>query len=147
MAMTGKILRRNGKLYVLYVYNEHEVPFRQHIWWRVLELHRNPYNLRSPDDGDEVTYKGNGRWSVGLGGFVMTGESKTQAETIERVSVLAPPPRGKELRWHDGQWERLLAKGWVAAGDGDARPRRRTKTKDQLNDELELATGIRIREP
>jgi hypothetical protein len=147
MAMTGKLKSRNGKLYVLYVYNEFAEPFRQYIWWRVLEVHRNAYNMSSPEPEDEVTYRGNGYWSAGSRGGVVTGDGNNQAETIERVSVLAPPSRGKELRWNDGQWERLTAKGWVAAGEGDARPaaRRSTKTKQQLNREIEQATGIRVR--
>lgn len=147
MAMTGKLKSRNGKLYVLYVYNEFTEPFRQYIWWPVLEVHRNAYNMSAPEPEDEVTYRGNGYWAAANRGGVVTGEGNRQAETIERVSVLAPPSRGKELRWNGGQWERLLARGWVAAGDGDARPaaRRSVKTKRQLNDEIEQATGIRVR--
>ena len=147
MAMTGKIKRRNDKLYVLYVYNEFAEPFRQYIWWPVLEVHRNAYNMSSPEPEDEVTYRGNGYWSAGNRGGVVTGEGNRQAETIERVSVPAPRSRGKGLRWNDGQWERLTARGWVAAGDGDVRPaaRRSAKTKRQLDQEIEQATGIRVR--
>lgn len=132
MAMTGKLKNRNGKLYVLYVYNEFAEPFRQYTWWRVLEVRRNAHNALSPEPEDEVTYRGNGYWSAGSRGGVVTGDGKNQAEMVERVSVLAPPSRGKELRWHDGKWERLMAKGWVAAGEGKARPAtRRGHTQDQ----------------
>ncbi len=148
MTMTGKIKSRNGKLYVLYIYDEFSEPFRQCIWWRVLEVHRNPYHVADPEPEDEVTHRGGGRWSAGNRYSVVTGQSKGEAE-IERVRVPPPPSRGKELRWNDGRWERLLPKGWVAAGEGDealaALRRRSAKTKRQLNDEIEQATGMRVR--
>ena len=146
MVMTGKLKSRNGNLYVLYVNTEFAEPFRQFIWWRVLEVHRNGYNMYSPEPEDELTYQRNGYWSAGSRGGVVTGDGNQPAETIERVGVLPPPSRGKSLRWNDGQWERLTAKGWVAAGEGKPRPAaRRSATNRQLNQEIEQVTGIRVR--
>lgn len=122
--LTGTLKNRNGQLYVLHVYNEFAEPFRQYIWWRVCEVRRNPYNMFSPEPEDELSYRGDGYWASANRGGVATGEGNTKAELVERVSVLAPPARGKSLRWNDGRWERLLAKGWVAAGEGDPRPGR-----------------------
>jgi hypothetical protein len=145
MVMTGKLKSRNGNLYVLHVYTEFAEPFRRFIWWRVIEVHRNGYNNYSPEPEDELTFQRNGYWSAGIRGAVVTADAP--AETVERVSVLPPPSRGKSLRWNDGQWERLTAKGWVAAGEGKPPPaaRRSATTKRQLNQEIEQVTGIRVR--
>lgn len=145
MTMTGKLKTRNGQLYVLYTYNEFAEPFRRRLWWRVLEVHRDAYRPTDPEPEDELTYQRGGHWRAGNRYTVVTGD---EAELDERERVPPPPSRGKELRWHDGQWERLLRTGWVAAGEGKeptAAPRRRSgKTPRQLSDEIEQATGIKV---
>lgn len=148
MSMIGKLKVRNGQLYVLYTYNEFAEPFRQRLWWRVLEVHRNGYHAADPAPEDEVTYQRGGRWRAGNRYTVVTGDGNREAELVERERVPPPPSRGKELRWHDGRWERLLRTGWAAAGEGEeptAAPRRRSgKTARQLSDEIEQATGIKV---
>jgi len=138
MAMTGTFKMRGGEPYVLSIYEEHEEPIRRRIWWRVRGVRGF-----APNDGHDVYFSRDGYW-VSRGGQVFTGGE--DAETVERVPVPPPPARGKQLRWHDGRWERLLAKGWVPAGQGQAQSRPGMKTKGQLNREIEQATGIRIRE-
>lgn len=123
MAMEGTLKSRNGKLYVLYASDEYSEPFRQYIWWRVLESRGTGYGER-PEAGDLATSIGGGEWRARnpsthrSTGTVSTGTGSTQAETVERVSIPPPTVAGKELRWRDGRWEKLLAKGWVPAGEG-----------------------------
>jgi hypothetical protein len=129
MAMEGTLKNRNGKLYVLHTSDEYSEPFRQYIWYRVLETRGTGYGER-PEAGDLATYSGisgGGEWRTRnpsthrSTGSVSTGSGATQAETVERVSVTPPAAGGKELRWHDGRWEKLLAKGWVPAGEGKSK--------------------------
>jgi hypothetical protein len=113
----------------------------------VLEVHRNGYHAADPAPEDEVTYQRGGHWR-GNRYTVVTGDGNREAELVERERVPPPPSRGKELRWNDGRWERLLRTGWVAAGEGDeptaAQRRRSGKTARQLSDEIEQATGIKV---
>lgn len=137
--MEGKVLNRNGKTYVLYVYNEYAEPYRQFVWWRIHETRRDPYSMRSPEDGDLVRYQGNGVWKGEHGGTVVTGDGKTQAETTERVSVQAPLSGGKELRWNDGRWQKLMARGWVDAGEykqKQKKPRGKAKLEREIAETL-----------
>jgi hypothetical protein len=147
MTITGKLKIRNGQLYVLYIYNEFAEPFRQRLWWRVLEVHRNGYYAVDPAPEDELTYLRGGHWRAGNRYTVVTADNP-EADLVERERVPPPPSRGKALRWNDGRWERLLRTGWVAAGEGEeptAAPRRRPrKTARQLSDEIEQATGIKV---
>ena len=130
MAMQGTLKSRNGKLYVLYTYDEFSEPFRQYMWWRVLETRGTGYGER-PQDGDSATSTGGGTWKTHdpsthrATGSVTTGTGSTQAESVERVSLNPPSTGGKELRWHDGRWEKLMARGWVPAGEGGkAKPKK-----------------------
>lgn len=154
MAMEGTLKSRNGKLYVLYTSDEYSEPFRQYLWWRVLETRGTGYGER-PEAGDIATSTGGGEWRTRnpsthrSTGLVSTGTGSTQAETmrtstcsVERVSIPPPTISGKELRWRDGRWEKLLAKGWVPAGEGKlkgtskaAAPRK--KTPAQLQREID----------
>jgi hypothetical protein len=123
MAMEGTLKNRNGKLYVLYTSDEYSEPFRQYIWWRVTEIRGTGYGER-PEAEDIATSTDGGGWRTRnpsthrSTGSVSTGTGSTQAETVERVSISPPATSGKEIRWHDGRWERLLAKGWAPAGEG-----------------------------
>ena len=134
MAMEGTLKNRNGKLYVLYTSDEYSEPFRQFIWWRVLETRGTGYSER-PEAGDLATSTGGGGWRTRnpsthrSTGSVSTGTGSTQAETVERVSINPPPAGGKELRWRDGRWEKLMAKGWVPAGEGKATTSKKPSTK------------------
>ena len=125
--MLGTIRSRDGKLYVVHVTTESDKPVRVILWWEIVSVFRDPYSNRAPVDGDAVEYRGNGAWaaiSPGSGGSAKTGDGTTDAVFVEKVDVPPPAARGKELRWHYGRWEKLLAKGWVPAGDGWVKPRK-----------------------
>lgn len=123
MAIEGTLKARDGKLYVLYTYDESAEPFRQRIWYRVLEMRGTGHGDR-PEAEDIAASAGGGEWRTRnpathrSTGTVSTGGGSARAELVER-DVVPPPVVGrKELRWRDGHWEKLLAKGWVAAGEG-----------------------------
>jgi len=144
--MEGTLKTRDGKLYVLYVYDESDAPFRQCSWWRVTETHGTGYGDR-PEAGNLATSTGGGQWRTRnpsthrSTGSVSTGTGSTRAEIVERVDVPPPTTGGKQLRWRDGRWEKLLAMGWVPAGEGkpkkapQARPPH--KAKRQLDAEID----------
>ncbi len=146
MTISGKIQNRDGKLYVLYTSSEDSEPFRQHLWYRILERHRLPGSVTAPDEGDEVTTSvGEGGWR-GRGGYVFV---ENRPDIVERVPIPPPPARGKPLRWNYGHWEKLTARGWTPAGEGTAevtkapRARKAKKTAHELEAEIEdaLAKG------
>jgi hypothetical protein len=120
--LEGTLKNRDGKLYVVYSTTDYARPVRVILWWTVVKTTNNPYNANRPSAGDKATSRGGGQWSTfganGPSGGVSTGSGSTQAEFREEVEVMPPPARGKELRWRDGQWEKLMAKGWVPAGEG-----------------------------
>lgn len=142
--MEGVLKHRDGRLYVLYTYDEYGEPFRQFIWWRVLETRGTGYGER-PEVGDLATSTGSGGWRTRNSstqrstGTVSTGTGSTQAEMVERVSIHPPAARGRQLRWHEGRWERLLARGWTPAGEGKPQAPETTprKSKHQLNAEID----------
>lgn len=145
MAIQGKIVERDGKLYVHYTYDEYSEPFRQNMLWRILERRREHGGMRVPEVGDAVRSERGGSWAGN--GSVITGDGSTPAEIVERVPIPPPiVPRGKQLRWYDGRWEKLMARGWMPAGEGKiadasgATPRRGTeakKTRAQLASEID----------
>jgi hypothetical protein len=111
----------------------------------VLETRGTGYGDR-PEDGDVATSTGGGEWRTRnpsthrSTGSVSIGTGSTPAETVERVEVHPPAAGGKQLRWHDGRWEKLLARGWVSAGEG--RPREVSasrKSNRQLEVEIDEA--------
>jgi hypothetical protein len=146
--MDGTLKSRDGKLYVLYTYDEHSEPFRQHIWYRVLEARGTGYGER-PEAGNIATSTGGGGWRTRnpstqrSTGSVSTGTGSTQAEMVERVSIHPPAVGGKKLRWQDGHWEKLLAKGWAPAGEGKSKEASQAaaprKTKRQLDADIDEA--------
>lgn len=144
MAMEGKLKNRDGKLYVLYSTTEYSTPERVNLWWRVVNVTGNRYNANRPGDGDTAVSSGyGGSWSTsgtnGPSGGVSTGDGRTEAEFVERVPVEPPAARGKELRWNNGRWEKLMANGWEPAGEGSAkklREPRKKKSGAQLDREI-----------
>ena len=145
--MEGKLKNRDGRLYVVYSTTEYGRPIRVNLWWRVVQAIGNQYNANRPSAGDTATSRGGGQWSTygsnGPSGGVSTGTGSTQAEFREEVEVPPPASRGKELRWKDGQWEKLMASGWAPAGEGKSKeatskPRgSRKKTGVQLDREID----------
>lgn len=148
MTMEGELKSRNGKLYVLYMSDEYSNPIRQCIWWRVLETRGTGYGER-PEAGNIATSSGGGEWRTRnpsthrSTGTVSTGSGSTQAETVERISIQPPNAGGKELRWHDGRWEKLMTRGWQPAGEGSAAKakKERKKSAAQLQREIDDELG------
>ena len=143
--MRGELVMRDRKLYVLYSTTDENAPIRRLLYWRVHDVQRGRgFAGDFLGAGDAVTYAGDGTWSAGSKGSVSTGSGNADAEFVESVPIPPPPARGKELRWHQGRWERRLASGWVAAGEGSATPKKRQsktgkKTGRELDAEIEGA--------
>ncbi len=45
--------------------------------------------------------------------FALIDGARTAPIRTETEPIPRPPARGKELRYRDGRWQRLLKKGWV----------------------------------
>ena len=142
--MEGTLRTHDGKLYVLYTYDEYTEPFRQHIWWRVLETHGTGYGER-PAAGDIATRSDNGVWRTRDSathrstGSVSTGGGSTRAEVVDRVNIPPPVVKGKNLRWNEGRWEKLLARGWSPAGEG--KPKLAAEHRRQLDADIDGELG------
>lgn len=124
MAMQGTLVNRDGGLHVLYQTTFENEPIRRSLYWKVLQTTVNPYGHGRPAVGDSVRYSGSGSWTVTSrtrAGGVSTGDGTADAAFIEDAPVAPPPARGKEIRWYQGRWQRLTAKGWIDAGEGKAR--------------------------
>ncbi len=120
--MQGTLVERDGKLYVLYSSPCTLTPELCKSWYRVLRC--DNYCAYAPLPGDRVHDVYPGIWNAfrdgGRDGGAHTGtvivDEKATPEHFSREPI--PPPKvrgGKELRWYRGQWEKLMAKGWVAA--------------------------------
>lgn len=112
--LTGTIDEIQGKLYVKYVTTLYSEPTQQTIWWEIHTVKRNAYAPAFPQAGDLVTSSscdssdfGNTHYRVYVKG--------DNAAKVERTPVSCPKTRGKPSRWNDGRWEKLTARGWVAA--------------------------------
>lgn len=151
----GTLKSRDGRLYVLYTSDEYSEPYRQYRWWRVLEMRGTGYGER-PEAGDVATSEGGGSWKTRnpsthrSTGSVSTGTGSTKAEIDERVSIHPPAVGKKELRWRDGRWEKLMAKGWVPAGEGKPKessaPRKKStaQIKREIKDALESPEPVTV---
>jgi hypothetical protein len=140
MSMRGELVMRDRKLYVLYSTVDDNAPIRRLLYWRVHDIHRGRgFVGEFLGGGDAVTYAENGIWSAGSKGSVSTGGGHVDAEFVESVPIPPPPARGKELRWHQGRWQRRLASGWADAGEGSATPKKRqSKTGKKTGRELDI---------
>ena len=117
MSLEGKIVNRNGSLFVLCANYHSADPLVTYLWFRIERVTANPYGHERPEEGDLVRYADSGVFHVTnrLAGSVYTGSGDSKADHVETVSVPCPPTRGKEARWYNGRWEKRLVKGWVAA--------------------------------
>lgn len=118
MSMVGKLIERNGKMYVRYEVTCYSAPERTCMEWLVISSKSNQYGFERPETGDDVRYAGDGHWHVmnRMAGSVCTGDGRTNAAFSEVIPVPAPKVRGKtETRWNDGRWQKLMARGWVDA--------------------------------
>lgn len=121
MGMQGRLITRNGKLFVMHEYTLQDTPEARRLYWAVRHTKRNPYNMNFPEAGDTVASTGEGWWTVTnrSAGEAWAGSGNDPAEYDEIVPV--PPPKvrkGVELRWYYGEWQKLLKTGWVSAGMG-----------------------------
>ena len=142
MAMQGKLVDRNGALHVLYQTTFDGEPTRRSLYWKVIQTTGNPYGRERPTAGDSVRYSGSGSWAVTnrVAGGVSTGDGTADAAFVEDAPVPPPPARGKELRWYQGRWQRLSAKGWIDAGEGSSKPRKSRGA--QLDAEIAIAEAL-----
>jgi hypothetical protein len=138
MAMQGKLVDQNGALHVLYQTTYDAEPVRRSLYWKVLQTTGNPYGRERPAVGDGVRYNGSGSWTVTsrTAGSISTGNGTADAAFSEDAPVPPPSARGKELRWYQGRWQRLSAKGWIDAGEGGSKPRSGRSRKAKLDAEI-----------
>jgi hypothetical protein len=124
MAMQGKLVSRNGALFVLYETSHDSEPKITFMWWKVESTKGNPYHCERPEPGDIAVYQSDGRtWQTrrpdthrSSGSITTVGDGNTKADHVETVSAPSPKVRGGvQTRWYQGRWEKLLKKGWVAA--------------------------------
>lgn len=128
------IKARNGKLFAVYEDKLFSEPTRVRSWYPINAAERDYPEIVGADvptflddRGGRVRVRSTGRTLE----FWMPQGGDTLPEFTEKEPIAPPPARGKELRYHQGQWERLTARGWAPAGEGKARkgnpsPRGRT---------------------
>ena len=56
------------------------------------------------------------------------------AEKVDRVAIPPPTVGKREIRWRDGRWEKLMAKGWVPAGEGKTKATIEAEIVDALKE-------------
>jgi len=113
MPMTGTIDLVDGVPHVKYVTTDWTEPIRVTLWWPL------PAATGRVEQGAACWSDGSG-WLVSapIWGSLRFGmPNGGQTEAVRRTEEPVPPPRTRcETRWHNGRWEKLLArKGWVAA--------------------------------
>lgn len=61
---------------------------------------------------------GNGSYALWIDGQSIPVQLKDGGQTMpikhEIIPIPCPPARGKETRWHNGKWQKLLRKGWIS---------------------------------
>jgi hypothetical protein len=121
MSLVGKLVERDGALFVVYESTRYSEPILDRLWWRVERVNRNPYNARWPQAGDTAKKSAGdgGVWHCWNDGGV-TGDvvfnPKTEAAHRDVEPVPCPKVRrGVKTRWKDGRWEKLLKSGWTPA--------------------------------
>ena len=117
--LEGTIARRDGVLYVRYTDTLWTEPVSIAVFYRIVDLAAawGGFGGR-PEEGDTVRSSRGDRWTAfdaktGREAGVVFTENEPTLKHGERTPVPPPPARGKELRWRDGRWEKLLKKGWV----------------------------------
>lgn len=111
--LTGTIDTVDGKFCVRYASTLENEPVQQTLWWVVQRIERTPGAITChPTNGDVLT-KQHGPW-VGSGYRAYT-DGSAEAFKVEYAPVQCPPTRGKQARWNNGRWEKLMARGWVSA--------------------------------
>lgn len=114
--LKGAIDMIGNNIYVKYSTTLESEPTRRTLWWKVDVVLPQPWSSarRWPEIGDEVTsVSGSDEWRAT--GYSVSFPGNRQAEKVECEPVPCPKTRGKEARWRNGRWEKLLAKGWVPA--------------------------------
>ena len=132
VALEGKIKNRNGKLYVLFVIRS--TPSRYAITcggacssrtatntaWRAPKTATSPYT-RTTAVGTRTT-------ATDLPGARSPATARRKPSSSRQSASNRPRHAAKELRWHEGRWEKLMASGWVPAGEGGVKVKIKTRT-------------------
>jgi hypothetical protein len=116
LVLKGTIDIIGNNVYVKYSTTFDSEPTRQTLWWKIDTVRAHPWSAARgwPEKGDDVTSEsGTEGWRAA--GYTVHFPGDRQAEKVEREPVACPKTRGKETRWCNGRWEKLLAKGWVPA--------------------------------
>ncbi len=114
MSILATLDEIEGELYVRWELNQWSIPVKRTLWWRVERVARSPFRPdATPQSGDPVRALGGGVWSGD--GYTVAFSPFKDAERIEETAIPCPPTRGKQTRYQDGRWEKLMARGWVPA--------------------------------
>ncbi len=120
MALIGTLVMHGtpAALHVRYASTRYSEPVEDVLYWKVVRIQRNAYNMDVPVIGDVVQSSPHtgGLWFVTSrsSGEVSTGTGSTQAAYRESVPFPCPPVRkGLQTRYLDGEWQKLLKSGWV----------------------------------
>jgi hypothetical protein len=120
--IAAKLQDFEGRLYVVWDNVSELHPVITRMWWPVEQSAGCAYNANRPSSGDIAVNQHDGRWvthrespTISRTGSVYV-DGKKQAERVETINVPCPKVRaGVETRWYQGEWQKLLKKGWVPA--------------------------------
>ena len=135
---------------MVYTYDESGEPFRQYLWWRVIEARGTGYGER-PEAGDVATSKGGGVWRTRnprthrSTGSVSTGAGHARTRSREGLVGLAPGPRRSQIRVNAFYGCLGLVGGGLLGSPGPPGPRRRTvglEVAQDLHQELAGAAPV-----
>ena len=114
MSMMAKLEIRGDDMFVRYEYPFSDEPKKRTLWWKIVRITRAAGAVAAfPTDGDVLRNEGLSGWN----GPSYTAWTAVNAEAVrvEVTDIPCPPARGRQTRWHDGRWEKLMARGWVPA--------------------------------
>jgi hypothetical protein len=122
--LRGTMVRLDGKLVIRYETANWSEPTRVIMYYPLSEDRSSgaPWRL----EGRAVVSTGYGEWrgapedpdfwQLRNATAVALNGDKTEAVKVEREPIPCPKVRaGIQTRWHEGRWEKLMKKGWVAA--------------------------------
>jgi hypothetical protein len=111
MAINGTIVAAQGKLYIEHVDTSWSAPeLIRRRWLVYTEVVDGWVGAPARMDGRMVAI-----YWAGSSGVVQV-DIGIQVECTLVVEPIAAPKgtRGKPVRWNEGRWEKLMARGWVA---------------------------------
>lgn len=83
-----------------------------------------------------------GNWSIHSTTMILTDGGRTNPVFDEIKTYRCPKSRGKETRYHQGEWQRRMAKGWEWLGDESQFVARPKITMEEAFAWRELNQGI-----